>query len=46
MRELMQQNNRDRYHDHFLTPQPATRDDEGGDDYDEEAEHHIWRSVN
>ena len=46
MHDLVQQNSTDRYRDHLLTPEPATRDDESRDDDYKEAEHHIWRSVN
>ncbi|MET9970181.1 hypothetical protein ABZZ80_30750 [Streptomyces sp. NPDC006356] len=46
MHDLVQQNSTDRYRDNLLTLEPVTRDDEGRDDHDEEAEHHIWRSVN
>ncbi|MCP9956147.1 hypothetical protein [Streptomyces sudanensis] len=48
MNDLVRQNSTARYRNHVLTPEPAYRDDESRDDYDEEAEaeHHIWHSVN
>ncbi|MFJ8594367.1 hypothetical protein [Streptomyces sp. NPDC093598] len=46
MNDLVQQNGIGRADGHLAAPERTPRGDEGRDDYDEEAEQHIWRSVN
>jgi hypothetical protein len=46
MNDLVRQNSIGRTDDHLVAPERVPRGDEGRDDHDEEAEQHIWRSVN
>lgn len=45
MNDLVRQNNMGRADGHLAAPERVPHGDEARDDYEEEAEQHIWRSV-